>query len=401
MSFIYLKLYFTAIKFQRPLILKFDSNFEFIPVVIKMSVRELHKIFKANKIYLYIVYWIVYLVFFSVQRFFARSFIVSATGLVDTSSLNTFTLSFLTNLAYLPEVIISTHFVVDFLLPKFYFRNRFFIFSILLALTILINPILSYLTRTFVVDIYIDPNPAPYSFYNFFATILIFVFGLAPLAWFKIAAHLREDLLIHQKLDNDRLKALLKLKETELKLLKSQLHPHFLFNTLNNLYSLALEKSDKTPDLIIRLGDMLSYIIYDCSSDKVPLTKEVDFIKSFIELQKVRYESCEIIFNIEGDISNQSIAPMLLHTFIDNSFKHGAAKIPGKSWIRISVQIYDGILEFLVVNNKMPKRENPEKGSGIGIDNTMKRLNLIYKERHELKIDDSGNEYSVFLSLIL
>lgn len=401
MSFIYLNLYFTAIKFQQPLILKFDSNFEIIPVLIIMSVRELHKIFKANKIYSYIVYWIVYLAFFSVQRFFARSFIVSAIGLVDASSLNTFKLSFLTNLAYLPEVIISTHFVVDFLLPKFYFRNRFYIFSFLLALTILINPILSYLVRTFFVDIYLDPNPGPYTFYNFFATILIFVFGLAPLAWFKIAAHLREDLLFHQKLDNDRLKALLKLKETELKLLKTQLHPHFLFNTLNNLYSLALEKSDKTPDLIIRLGDMLSYIIYDCISDKVPLTKEVDFIKSFIELQRVRYESCEIIFNIEGDITNQSIAPMLLHTFIDNSFKHGAAKIPGKSWINISIELYDGTLEFLVVNNKMPYRENPEKSSGIGIENTMKRLDHIYKERHELKIDDSENEYSVYLKLRL
>jgi sensor histidine kinase YesM len=394
-------LYFTAIKVQQPLILKFGSNFEIIPILTGMSLRGLHKIFKANKIYLYIVYWIVYLAFFSVQRFFANRFILSATGLVDASSIATFKLSFLTNLAYLPEVIISTHFVVDFLLPRFYFRNRFYIFSFLLALTILINPAFSYLVRTYIVGVYIDPNPAPYSFYNFFATVLIFMFGLAPLAWFKIAAHLREELLLHQKLDNDRLKALLKLKETELKLLKAQLHPHFLFNTLNNLYSLALEKSDKTPDLIIRLGDMLSYIIYDCNSDKVPLTKEVDFIKSFIELQKVRFESCDIVFNIEGDITNQSIAPMLLHTFIDNSFKHGAAKTPGKSWIKLNIELYNGTLEFLVVNSKMPKRDSPDKISGIGIENTLKRLDHIYKERHELKIDDSENEYSVYLKLRL
>jgi len=366
-----------------------------------MSLRELHKIFKTNKIYLYIVYWIVYLAFFSVQRFFARSFIVSATGLVDASSLNTFKLSLLTNLAYLPEVILSTHFVVDFLLPKFYFRNRFYIFSFLLGLTILINPVFSYLVRTYIVDAYIDPSPTPYSFYNIFATILIFVFGLAPLAWFRIAAHLREDLLFHQKIDNDRLKALLKLKETELKLLKSQLHPHFLFNTLNNLYSLALEKSDKTPDLIIRLGDMLSYIIYDCSSDKVPLTKEVDFIKSFIELQRVRFDSCEIIFNIEGDITNHSIAPMLLHTFIDNSFKHGANKITGESWIRIYIELHNGTLVFSVVNNKLNKQEKAKESTGIGIDNTRKRLDLIYRGSYELVIKDSENEYSVFLRLRL
>jgi sensor histidine kinase YesM len=133
----------------------------------------------------------------------------------------------------------------------------------------------------------------------------------------------------------------------------------------------------------------------------VPLTKEVDFIKSFIELQKVRFESCDIVFNIEGDITNQSIAPMLLHTFIDNSFKHGAAKTPGKSWIKLNIELYNGTLEFLVVNSKMPKRDSPDKISGIGIENTLKRLDHIYKERHELKIDDSENEYSVYLKLRL
>jgi sensor histidine kinase YesM len=366
-----------------------------------MSVRELHKTLKANKIYFYVIYWIAYLAFFSVQRFFARSFIVSATGLIDASSLNTLKLSFLTNLAYLPEVIISTHFVVDFLLPKYYFRNRFYIFSFLLALTILINPFLSYLVRTLVVDIYIDPNPAPYSFYNFFATILIFVFGLAPLAWIKIANHLREDFIFHQKLENDRLKALVKLKETELKLLKSQLHPHFLFNTLNNLYSLALEKSDKTPDLIIRLGDMLSYVIYDCNSDKVLLSKEIDFLNSFIELQRVRFISCQITKEIRGDIDDQKIIPMLLHTFVDNSFKHGAARISGDSWINISINAYNGFLDFRIVNNKRSGQEIKKETGGIGIENARKRLEVLYKERYELKIDDSENTYSVFLKLQL
>ena len=284
-----------------------------------------------GRLYVYIAYWALYLMFFSVQRFYARSFLLTATGLSDAGTQYSFLNSFLTNLAYLPGVILVTHFVTEFLLPRYYFSNRFFRFSIYLALTILAYPLVSYLIRVGIVDVYINHQRESYSFYNYFAAILIFVFGLAPMAWFKIASHLKEDVLFHQKLDNDRLNALLKLKETELKLLRSQLHPHFLFNTLNNLYSLALEKSDKTPDLIIRLGDMLSYIIYDCNSDKVLLSKEIDFLNSFIELQKVRFISCDIKLEITGDIDDQKIAPMLLHTFIDNSFKHGAARISGDS----------------------------------------------------------------------
>lgn len=354
-----------------------------------------------GRLYIYIAYWALYLMFFSIQRFYARSFLLTATGLSDAGVQNSFMTSFLTNLTYLPGVILVTHFVTEFLLPRYYFRNRFLHFSIFLALTILAYPLLSYLVRVGIVDVYINHHPESYSFYNYFASVLIFVFGLAPMAWFKIASHLKEDVLYHQKLDNDRLNALLRLKETELKLLRSQLHPHFLFNTLNNLYSLALEKSDKTPDLIIRLGDMLSYIIYDCNSDKVLLIKEIDFLKSFIELQKVRYVSCDIKLEITGEIDNQKIAPMLLHTFIDNSFKHGAARISGDSWITVSIDVYNGYIDLRVENNKPAGRELKKEAGGIGIENAKKRLQLIYKDRYELNIHQSESTYSVFLKLLL
>lgn len=363
--------------------------------------KRIWKSIRSNNILFYFAYWFIYLVFFSIQRFYARRFFLSGTGLVQASTENIFIESLLANLAYLPEVILATHFVINFLLPKYYFRNRFYTFSFLLAVTIFLYPVLPYLVRIYFVEVYLTEKTEQYTFYNYFAAMLIYVFGMAPLVWHKTASHLREDVLFHQKLDNDRLKALLKLKETELKLLRSQLHPHFLFNTLNNLYSLALEKSDKTPDLIIRLGDMLSYIIYDCNSDKVPVTKEIDFIKSFIELQRVRYESCEIAFDITGDIGNQKIAPMLLHTFIDNSFKHGAAKNPGNSWIKISLEAYNGNLDFRVTNNTLAENKKINEGGGIGIDNTMKRLELLYKDRYQLSIEDSDNTYSVFLKLKL
>ncbi len=354
-----------------------------------------------GRLYVYVAYWVLYLLFFSVQRFFAASYFITGTGLTEAGMQNSFMNSFLTNLAYLPGVILVTHFVTEFLLPRYYFRNRFYHFSSFLVLTILAYPLLAYLVRLVIVDVYINDHRESYSFYNYFAAMLIFVFGLAPMAWFKIASHLKEDVLFHQKLDNDRLSAMLKLKETELKLLRSQLHPHFLFNTLNNLYSLALEKSDKTPDLIIRLGDMLSYIIYDCNSDKVLLAKEIDFLKSYIELQKVRYVSCDIKLEITGDIDNQKIAPMLLHTFLDNSFKHGAAKISGDSWIKIAIDVYNGFIDFRVENNKPAGQELNKDAGGIGIENAKKRLRLIYRDRYELNIGQSESTYSVFLRLML
>ena len=354
-----------------------------------------------GRLYVYIGYWALYLMFFSVQRFFAGLYVLTATGLSGAEGQYSFLNSFLTNLAYLPGVILVTHFVTEFLLPRYYFTNRFYRFSIFLALTILAEPIVSYIVRIAIVDVYINHNPEPYSFYNYFASVLIFVFGLAPLAWFKIASHLKEEVLLHQKLDNDRLNAMLKLKETELKLLRSQLHPHFLFNTLNNLYSLALEKSDKTPDLIIRLGDMLSYIIYDCNSDRVLLSKEIDFLNSFIELQKVRYISCDIKLDITGDIDEQKIAPMLLHTFIDNSFKHHAAKISGDSWIRISIDANNGFIDFRVENNIPAGKNMIKETGGIGIENAKKRLQLIYRDRYDLQIHHSESTYSVFLKLQL
>lgn len=370
-------------------------------MIFKMSFKEAIKRVSKKTLYFYIAYWGFYLLFFSVQRFYARAFVLTGTGLSAVATQDTFWDSFFTNLAYLPGVIVSTHFVINVLLPKFYFRNKFLLFSFLIVITIVLYPFLAYLERILIVEIYILPQPEKYTFYNYFAAMLIFVFGMAPLAWFKIASHLKEDMLFHQRLDNDRYKAMLKLKEAELKLLRSQLHPHFLFNTLNNIYSLALEKSDKTQDLIIRLGDMLSYIIYDCDSEKVPLTNEIEFLKSFIELQRIRYEACSVVFDISGDIDSQKIAPMLLHTFIDNSFKHGAAKIPGASWIKVSLQALNGYLMFSVLNNKPSPTGIGKETVGIGIENAMKRLDLLYKERYDLDIDNSENTFSVSLRLQL
>jgi two-component system, LytTR family, sensor kinase len=380
---------------------KFGCIFGISTFLYPMFARQISRISLNKNLQFYFFYWIAYLLFFTTQRFFALRMDIGDSGIGAIPTLDTIKQSFYANLAFLPLVIAATHFIVDFLLPKYYFSNRFYIFSSAVVLLIITYPLFIYIIRKLVVEPFVVHGLMSYSLYNYFMAILIFVFGMVPLVWFKMAAHLKEDALFHQKLDNDRLKALLKLKETELKLLKSQIHPHFLFNTLNNLYSLALEKSDKTPDLIIRLADMLSYIIYDGNSEKVPLSKEIDFLKSFIELQRVRFESCDIDFTIQGEINNQKIAPMLLHTFVDNSFKHGAEKDTGNPWIKLLLSIDNGNLGFSVINSSKPKDINGAKATGIGIENARKRLDLIYNGRYELDIKDSDGCYSVLLKLQL
>ena len=335
---------------------------------------------------IHIGYWIFYILFFTVQRF-------AFYGYID------FIPNLKLNLAYLPIILICTYIVSEYVIPNMFNRQNLFITGTILVLLIIIEPFLAYLVRIHFIEPYIYNDHRTYNLYNYLTAILIFVFGAAPIAGLKIARLLRSHYLHHQKVEHDKLDAELKLKESELKLLKGQIQPHFLFNTLNNLYLLALEKSDKTPDLVLRLSEMLSYITYDCNAEKILLDKEIEFINSFIELEKIRSEKCDISLNISGDTGNILIAPMILHTFIDNCFKHSDIKEKGSKGIKISLAVNNNILTFSAENSKKHENGQPVKKPGIGISNTIKRLNLIYPDRNELTIIDSDERYSVFLRI--
>lgn len=306
------------------------------------------------------------------------------------------------NASFLPTGMIFTYFSVNYLIPRYFFNNKIGLFIVFQVMLLALYPVVSNMVEFFYTSPVVYKIHTAYSFYNgFLSVILILIFDIVPLAGVKILNQFKHEALLRQESEHIKTQAELKLREAELKLLKGQIHPHFLFNTLNNLYSLSLEKSDKTPDLIIRLADMLSYIIYDCISDKVSLAKEVDFINSFLELQKVRYDTCRITFKVTGELNNKQIAPMILHTFIDNSFKHGADKDSGSPWIKISIAAKDGLLFFAVINSIKPNCEIKKNLTGIGISNTNKRLDLLYPGKYDLLINDSGEKYSVFLKLEL
>ncbi len=186
----------------------------------------------------------------------------------------------------------------------------------------------------------------------------------------------------------------------ELQLLKAQVHPHFLFNTLNNIYSFALEDSPKTPHMILKLSSLLNYMLYDCHSDEVKLGKEIDIMKNYIDLEKERYgNKINITWNLQDDIKNKNIAPLLMLPFLENAFKHGASEQLGKPWLGVDISLQDDTLICQFSNSK--NHSVPSGNNGIGINNVKKRLELIYPERYKLTIKDGGNFFLVALQIRL
>ena len=186
----------------------------------------------------------------------------------------------------------------------------------------------------------------------------------------------------------------------ELQLLKAQVHPHFLFNTLNNIYSFSLDKSSKTPGLILKLSSLLSYMLYDCKTEEVRLEKEVEILKNYIGLERERYgNKIEISWSVEGEIKDKFISPLLMLPFLENAFKHGASEQIEKPWLGVDLSVTKDILKCKITNSKNEYRLYNH--NGIGINNVKKRLEFIYPGKHELKINDEGDFFVVSLMVNL
>lgn len=186
----------------------------------------------------------------------------------------------------------------------------------------------------------------------------------------------------------------------ELQLLKAQVHPHFLFNTLNNIYSFSLDNSPKTPELILKLSSLLSYMLYDCKTEEVRLSKEIDIMKNYLDLERERYgNKIEISWNVTGDIKGKVIAPLLLLPFLENAFKHGASEQIGKPWLGVDISVKNDTILCKIVNSK--NEHVPQSENGIGINNVKKRLQFLYQGKHELSINDEGSFFVVSMTLVL
>ncbi|MDQ6527909.1 sensor histidine kinase [Flavobacterium sp. LHD-85] len=187
---------------------------------------------------------------------------------------------------------------------------------------------------------------------------------------------------------------------TELIYLRKQTNPHFLFNSLNSIYSLAHKKSDLVPDAIVTLSELMRYMLYETDNKTVALEKEVNYIQNYIELQKLRLNNIEdIVINVHGDTKNKFIEPLLLISFVENAFKYGT-DYKGAAHVKIKILITDHNLDFWIENTIENYVKDPEN-SGIGLVNIQSRLDLLYSNAHELTITQDNEYYRVHLNLKL
>ena len=190
--------------------------------------------------------------------------------------------------------------------------------------------------------------------------------------------------------------------KAELQLLKAQVHPHFLFNTLNNIYFFTLTNSAQAPVMIKKLSGLLNYILHECDQPLVPLEKEIKMIQDYMALEKIRYaEQMQMTIDIDGKADEKMIAPLLLIPFVENSFKHGASKMITQPWVKLTIQIENNWLHFKVTNSKPATNESSLSKGNIGLKNVTKRLELLYPDTHELSIVSGPGSYAVHLVLQL
>lgn len=334
------------------------------------------------RIALHILFWISYVVYEGLIW-----------GMVDGEYIER--LSF--TLLDLPVKIAATYFTLYYLIDKLLLPKKYTLFVITLIASMLFFGIMSRALDYYTLYPVFYPEGLLHPVF-YFPKILIMIFAtysvVAIVASYHLGKHWHNHQLISQRLEKEKL-------ESELKLLKSQINPHFLFNTLNNLYVLALNQSKRTPETVHKLSELMSYMLYDSNQSQVSLKKELYYIENYIALEKLRYESrLDISVNVYSELEGIMIAPLMILPFVENCFKHGVSKQLDHSWIRIDISALQNILTIKVENSKDPEqRSNMRPVSGIGLQNVKKRLKFIYPDRHQLDIIDDVESYLVVLKL--
>lgn len=268
-------------------------------------------------------------------------------------------------------------------IPRFIERNQYrrFVFSNVLLIVVISLFTIEIADHLLPEKEYRHPDTLRFIWISIHTTMFITVTSLIHFTkkWIQL-----KDLALNIKeLEKDKL-------ETELDSLKAQINPHFLFNTLNNIYSLSLVKSDEAPDVILRLSDLMRYIIYDCKDETVPLKDEIEFIKNYINLERLRLqEHINISFSSDIENENKKIAPLLFIPLIENAFKH-SNRDNSKALINISIEEKELEGVKLIIENTKDREvaQKNNKYGGLGIENVKKRLELIYPAKHSLIIKD-------------
>ena len=307
-----------------------------------------------------------------------------------------------TNIIGFPVHMVLAYLNIFVLMPRFVFKRKYFLYVVFLIAILLLMVFIKFNLTYYLVSENIWPE-GPVIIHDFtFSYCIDMMIGELYVMTFVTAIKITMDWLHEQKRVADLEKIQL---ETELLFLRSQVSPHFFFNTLNNIYSLSLECSKKTPKVILKLSELMRYLLYETKEKRQDLKNDILCIQNYLELERIRYaDTLEINMNISGDIEGKKIAPMLLLSFVENAFKHGANKSIEKTKIDIDFIVENDFLNFRIVNTIPPELNNKpliqEKQGGIGLTNVRKRLELGYKnEDYDIFIDDSNNQFIVQLKI--
>lgn len=290
--------------------------------------------------------------------------------------------------------IVNFYLFFSLLIPLLYDRKRIYILITITLLFLFIYPLLQYEVFSYIRDRY-DLKLKWLRHRDYFMaqayTSTLLYSGLAYLSRFTIQ-------WVQEKQKQTEL--ITQNQSSELALLRSQINPHFLFNTLNNIYSLVLKKSDNAPAAMMKLSEIMRYMLYETNIEKVPLEKEVKYLESYIELMQLRLKQKNFIsFKVKGDISKYQITPMLLVPFVENALKHSNKKVKAPG-ITIDLKVEDNKLHYVVENYKKEEcLEDVAITGGIGLQNINRRLELLYPEKHQLEITQEKDKFKIVLEL--
>lgn len=284
-----------------------------------------------------------------------------------------------------------------YLFPKYLKRGNYWTYLLLLLVVALVltplKLVLKYFLFSKVGSIREDILNNLYAY--FFSTFLVAALSTVGKIMVDWIVSNRQK----QKVENESM-------QSELRFLKSQINPHFLFNTLNSLYALTLKKDDKAPDIVIKLSEMMRYMLYECNEARVPLRKEINYLQNYLDLERLRQrKGIDIQLKVNGPVGNQMIAPLMLIPFLENSFKHGVNANIKDGFVIATLNITPNEVHFVLENSKgssMPGQLHGNRPSGgIGLVNVRRRLELLYPGKYELNIRESPSTYAVHLDLEL
>jgi len=345
---------------------------------------------KATKrISTHLLYWVVAWIFLS--WFFTRL-------------THEYQYTYLFSITLLAIAIGTTYFSNYFLIPNYLLKKRYVPFILLTLFTGLISLWFELMSILGIFTYLLTKFNSTGKGLPFLIDPVFLIAGLYLVVIGGIMIHLVKVLFANQaeqlKLENMKLEVGNKLKEAELNSIRAQFHPHFLFNTLNNLYWLTLNKSEQAPRLVLKLSELLDYSLHQGRRDRVPLQEEITYINNYLDIMKIRFEeTTNIQIDFSGADLKRQIAPLMLITLVENACKHGLSQLIGSSWIKIRLETDQEFIKFTVSNNHPGTPALEGEDAGLGLNQLKSRLNLIYPARHELRLEKTDHEFEAYLTI--